>query len=127
MLKRNIKHTLKFKRMKKALQMPAKIIFIFSLLSLIYFGIHGEKTPIIYSLIGVANGFILLAYSFEVFDAKDFSVEAICYTLLYICGNVISMGSENLTFFILFFIGCILFIFVKGKVLLQKIRIWYSD
>jgi hypothetical protein len=113
--------------MKKALQIPAKIIFIFSLLSLIYFGIHGEKTPIIYSLIGVANGFILLAYSFEVFDAKDFSVEGISYTLLYIFGNVISIGSENIVVFILFFIGILFFIYVKGKILLQKIRYWYGE
>jgi hypothetical protein len=113
--------------MKKALQIPAKIIFIFSLLSLIYFGIHGEKTPIIYSLIGVANGFILLAYSFKIFDAKDFSVEGVSYTLLYISGNVISIGSENIVFFILFFIGILLFIYVKGKILLQKIRYWYGE
>jgi hypothetical protein len=113
--------------MKKALQMPAKIIFIFSLLSLIYFGIQGEKTHIIYSLIGVANGFILLAYSFKIFDAKDFSVEGISYTLLYIFGNVISIGSENIVVFILFFIGILFFIYVKGKMLLQKIRYWYGE
>jgi hypothetical protein len=113
--------------MKKALQMPAKIIFIFSLLGLIYFSIQGEKTPVIYSLIGVANGFILLAYSFKIFDAKDFSVEGISYTLLYIFGNVISIGSENIVVFILFFIGVLLFIYVKGKILLQKIRYWYGE
>lgn len=127
MLKCNINHTFKNKKMKKALQIPAKIIFIFSLLSLIYFCIHGEKTPIIYSLFGVVNGFILLAYSFEVFDAKDFSVEGICYTLWYISGNVISMGSENIIFFIIFLIGSILFIYLKGKSFLQKIRFGYSD
>jgi hypothetical protein len=113
--------------MKKALQIPAKVIFIFSLLSLIYFGIHGEEAPIIYSLIGVANGFILLAYSFKIFDAKDFSVEGISYMLLYISGNVISIGSENIIFFILLFIGCVLFLYVKGEILLEKICFWYSD
>jgi hypothetical protein len=115
------------KEMKKALQIPAKIIFIFSLLSLIYFGFHEDKIAIFYSLIGVANGFILLAYSFKIFDAKDFSVEGISYTLLYIFGNVISMGSENIVFFILFYIGVMLFIFVKGKILLQKIQYWYGE
>ena len=126
MLKRNINHTFKSKKMKKALQIPAKIIFIFSLLSLIYFCIHGEKTPIIYSLIGVVNGFILLAFSFDVFDAKDFSVEGICYMLLYVSLNMISIGGERIIFFILF-LGSILFIYLKGKILLQKIRVWYSD
>jgi hypothetical protein len=46
---------------------------------------------------------------------------------LYIFGNVISIGSENIVVFILFFIGILFFIYVKGKILLQKIRYWYGE